>query len=1405
MSRKRQLVKIINKITKQVSKHFLSPIKKKIVWLLRTLFVTKRRRSSANAGFVLPTVAMVSVVVVLLSTAIVFRSFERAKNSGNVRVNEAVMNAAMPGIDRARAKLEQLLSDPALPRSTPTDLALYGVIKNSKYDFGDETRLRLAQDFNGTAGIQPSTTLEDDETLNTAWKFPVDTDNNGKFDSFTLYAIYFRSPTRDTSNQFDRARTPLDARTPPMDQSQIGGACAGAIGTSASLIGDSSWYKAGSNLAKSFFVYTVNVPIDALGTLLDDTKYETKASRGFSALEYQQDRERIPVNNKAVWFENDLEIAPGGELLLNGSIHTNGNLLAGTVVNGQIIYRQVSSKNSCYYEQENAKITVGGNLGTAGVNGDADTGALRMDLFRGYKVDPWTTDQTAPNASKIIIGGDTGHKSTTAGGGQTVSHNDAAYNERISKMKQEALDLCTTCAAATTVTALNTAVAAVGRYPEEIKDNFDSRVTLSTTDIDLETAQDILGEEIENYLRDRTRRVPFAEVAQAIPTAAEALGTYETAAAFTGTGEIEVPAEWREITTTNTGLTLNLDKLEATEPEKQSNDGTENYAGDRVLIGNNLPAFWKNSDNAYGTGQKFRQPVDSTTYWNSSDTPNEVRTRASQIQPQLSLGQTGRNQFWEEKAVEDDSANPLSNVGGLRVITGAGIYVDDDGLSGTGSFPRSADSLPPTLDTSFVGSSAGQMPAPLTFDAPLTAVSNIFVWPDTMPMSSPTSALTGDLLMRATAVYHFKDNAGTAQTPIACVSSYYDPTNNITAQNEPALTTSWINPSAADPTDPTTIGKSNNGIVYPPADRTSITTNLATLTRQARLVFPNGRIANEPLRKAIKKYTDNGSNFDNFTMENYSAVDTALCALSIINGATPAATPVVPHGAIREASFLDAREVKALQPLEDRLVGVVLEKGYRNDDNDSEREYNLDLEQRQPLEIRVTELDLGQLAATSIASTEYLLPKSGIIYATRDDALPDLSYATIEPGDLNDPQYQDKIKLFSQTDFKLDPTRRPNGIRLINGVNLARTGTNTATYDPSEKGLILASNLPVYIKGEFNLHKIPGGTTQIEEFTALETTANFYTRSGFNNNFACRPGRGACPTGATTGDLWRPSTVLADALTLLSGGFQDGFRSDGDYDLNDNAASIPKSNSPADVVNYFATNISSSWGGTAGSPNTKTSYNANGVTPIQRRAEFNEYLMEVCPKVPASTCDQDDPNDWKVFIRSDTTPRTATEVLNDFTTINIDGFVNDNLASGTTALPPFFDPDDPPDVDYSLYPRRVAFYRDGAGNLLDKDDAVIDAVAAAAGKLPVPIGIEDITFKVQKFPYGVGTPKPRLLATALWFQTSNSNTNPNTPASKRYAANLPLFLQSLPSGTQQPKLVPILQIYSPQGTPGTRY
>jgi hypothetical protein len=78
------------------------------------------------------------------------------------------------------------------------------------------------------------------------------------------------------------------------------------------------------------------------------------------------------------------------------------------------------------------------------------------------------------------------------------------------------------------------------------------------------------------------------------------------------------------------------------------------------------------------------------------------------------------------------------------------------------------------------------------------------------------------------------------------------------------------------------------------------------------------------------------------------------------------------------------------------------------------------------------------------------------------------------------------------------------------------------------------------------------------------------------------------------------------------------------------------------------------------------------------------------------------------------------------------------------------------------------------------------------------MGIDD-SGKLQKFPYGSTT--PRQVANALWFKTTDNSADP-TQGSK-YSANNPLFIQEMPANsTGQPLLVPILQIHSPDGSPG---
>ena len=1427
---------------------------------LKPLYLKKRRRS-IEAGFILPTVAVVSMVVVLLTAAMAIRSFDRARNASNVRVSQAAAEAAAPAIARAKVKIEALLRDPALPSRTPSTQALYNAIKyNSKFTFGDETRLKLGFDINKDDAITAdNTNIKNDETLTTAWRFPVDTNNNGRFDTYTLYGIYFRSPSIEEGD-FNRERNPLEARTPPIDVPVTNSRCADILGAGTEVLSN-GWYQSGNKLNKSFFVYTASVPITDNSDLGD--RFENLAGNtSFYALEYQQDRSLIPLNQYAVWFNDDLELSPSTDFRINGRIHTNGNLLVGGRNNATVRFYQVDSQDSCFYQPEDSKITVGGNVGNGSVSDTSDRNVVTIDLYSNN-----------PSNTNAQIGSN--NKSTEETGGEEIAYSDDVFNQRIALMKQAALEFCVE--AGRDCSELEPpeikTVLAINRYPDEVKNRFDRRLQESPS---LNTYT-VLTEELERYFRHRIRRVPYAE----IESNNDILDDYTQDNIFANLNTIEPPAAWREPTGTNTRLLLRTRQLEATSPEQQL-DGIERYLGDRIRVGNNLPAYWKDGNN-YVTAPRDRQLIAGTTWTIPNDKP---RYRSTQVQPFDNIEIAERDGFWEKQAATDS--------GGLRIITGAGIYRDRKDPNSR--IPAlQVDSFLPDISNRKLDSGE-DLPTPddrvRIAGQPIDKYT--LVWSDTMPMTGgdaemkePEKSPPPNLRMRATAVYHYTQSTGVNQIPIACVSSYYDPTNAITAKNGKFGTENgypWGTGGNALPYNNNPNGRSNNGIVYE-APYTSdndrireIGIYLLDLRSQAKMMFPNGRIVNQPLQNALKKLTTNITLEDPdrpLSISENAALDTAICALKILDGTIIPVNnnSIIPHGAIQEASFLDGREIRAIGS--DRITGenITISNSGLNSDRNSPR-YNLDLEQRQPLEIRVTDINLstGEIRETytdpekekvegitrkkidpSQIDSDYLLPNSGIVYASRDDALRDDSSVSNSSSDLNR-NTDDALavarlesQLLSPTDFKLDSTRRPNGIRLINGSDLSRDLDNR--YRAEEKGLILVSDLPVYVKGDFNLHKTPLGN-ELEPFQeTLDWTnwSNFYTRrlENLNPNFACRPGKAGCPD--RDGDTWRSSTIIADAVTLLSNSFRDGFRNQGDYDLNNNTA-IPASQQTTIASSQQATTegekvaqnrknngfwnnsfvTSSDWWDTNSNgnpyPNQKTtdsylsSYLANGVTPIQRRTNFPEYVMEICRKIPVESCTA---GDWKIGYdenddgRLDEREKNISNVEDDRQREANNG-VNravrrvDRLGAGTTARPAL-QPED------RRYPRRVAFLRQSGGTQQpnsqqpnsqqpnsqqpnnQQSNSQRPNSQTSSDKNPIPLGINS-DGRVQRFPYSdrkIPQQLPRSQPNALWFKTTSNTIDPTQGES--YSPNQPLFIQEISSG--QPLLVPVLQIHSPDGSP----
>jgi hypothetical protein len=1441
---KSKLSKVIVALLRRIAGVTRSGANRLMRAMLRSLMAMGRRANLPVAGFVLPTVTMVLLVVILLTIAITLRSFDRANTARNVRVNQQVLAAATPAIDRAKAKIQYLLEQ-TQDRGTPSDAELYFPIANpttpgsavrDSYTFGDEDRLRLKYDLDGEGGIiekdvnKSGFVIEENESINTAWRYPVDTNNDGKFDNFTIYGIFFRTPPRGkkapTLGDFTRKRQPLEARMPPQRKLKAG--CEQGGGTVASLAGDSGWYRIDGKLKKSFFVYTVNVPMTATDAAIDTNKYQAfNGTPSISALEYQQDQAIIPIANNAVAYEDDLDISPGPPLNLNGRVFTNSNLLVTGFNNPNTVKMyQVSSPDSCYYDQESSKIVVAGNV----VNGWSGNNTIKrpvdVHLFKEESLPAGGRSNFMSVDKKLEIKETTGESANNPS--LDVAYNNEAYTKRLNLLVEAQMGK-------------PIAPSNLANPDPQPNDPFSVRNKPATQN---------RKQALTEYFKQMLRKVPFAEVPlDGDATAGYGLSWSQPPATPPILGDKDTlrPIDkWNDPALTN--IKPEPDRLEATDPSKKPKE--EIFLGDRVVVGNNLPA--KRWDNTIQDFTKKPEVV-AGGKWNSKEAVDDKfpRTRSSQVTKLADVGATARDGFWEQEAARNPN-NPLDGNGGLRVITSAGVY------DRTNSFLP-----PPSWVDSTSGLTIGGTTPNQTYNDPATPATEQYpvVWPDSMPMSPlglgsqvynnvdgnwidwapgwsiptdisanlpPAVASTllpgivepstakkyakGDLRMRATVVYHYKDNPPAEgelnDKPLACVSSYYDPSNASTAKNISTGSLPDVSGEVGLGTRQAFIG-SNNGITYGPpkarpgASTLSAATGLlsggeAALDMQANLVFPDGRFANKPLRDALVK-ADTDRN-----LAEKAAIDSTNCAIEILKGSVPAPT-LIPNGAIQEVAFLNGREVKAIDrddwktnvneafTLSSPTTGIQKANLTGN--------YNLPLEEREPLEIRATQINLDKLRETKFEPDEYLLPNSGIIYATRDDALPDRSFRLgLAAGGID----ESSSATVSPTDSRLDPTRKPNGILLVNGKKLSRVPGSSATVADvvMEKGLTLASNLPVYIKDEFNLH-----SDKVEEFEQLLDWTTFYDRKKLNNNFACRPNDPRLGGNCTTADTWRPANILSDSITLLSKNYRFGFRNEGDFDLRNNAgaAAVMPRKQQGFYSNNFVTNGLSSGAfsnngnlvGTAGAGPTpltdanyannsnpvSSSYFNNFVTPVQRRGKFPEYLMEVCNKIPVSACTD---SDWYVNPLLSSPKRAHTNTTSA-------EFI---AGSGTTAIPPV--------AALQRFPRRVAFLRTDPNNTTP--DVRLDTPTT-----PKPLGISGTIV--------VSGPGTNLTANSLWFATTaTSGSNAVTYGSEKFPfvfnqarkdgsgselpklaeTSAPVYPLSAPAGTlaegSQPLLMPVLQI-----------
>lgn len=370
--------------------------------LLASLKARVDRRKIRERGFVLPVAVLIVLVLSLVTVGLLTRSTQRSIQTQVERAELTISRQLNAAIDRARAKIDNLIRDRRLPNSAPTDAQFTSALTNDgtavpaepsdPYTLPDERRFLLNYSALVPDPQDPSRRIQVRRQA-PAWWFLVDTDNNGLNDSVTVYTILYarRAPVEGQSglqgfeeniSDTERARR-LVMRGGPLQGSALAGCNDSPVNQTANPnVGD--WFQVGSSLQKPFQVYAVTLPIEGA----DST------TRAVSALQFQQDRRRDLLNKWGVFNRGDVEyfFTPGYNW--NGAIYAGGSLFFRYTANNLFRAFTISSEQSCFYmPPENSEITAYGELvaGAIGYAGQDASDTLIFDAHPGVADVPPST------------------------------------------------------------------------------------------------------------------------------------------------------------------------------------------------------------------------------------------------------------------------------------------------------------------------------------------------------------------------------------------------------------------------------------------------------------------------------------------------------------------------------------------------------------------------------------------------------------------------------------------------------------------------------------------------------------------------------------------------------------------------------------------------------------------------------------------------------------------------------------------------------------------------------------------------------------------------------------------------------------------------------------------------------
>ncbi len=1180
--------------------------------LWRNFFVAYRQRT--QAGFVLPVTVLMVVMMLLIVTSLMIRSYQRSQQVIGAFQTQQLQNAATPAVERAKAKLERMFSDLAggvytrtsgLPNESVIEEIL--LTSNSEtYTFSDEEWIQL--DTNGDGSPD----------RDAGWTFKTDANGDGDTedpeDLITAYTIVFRAtkPVNATTlktvdpklvgtnagditfqafdNEAEKADNLVVSNGPilPKPENTTAGACQVTINPDDPNRPEvNGWFSVSSAvMMKNFQVYAVSVPRGIASG---------QGNAALSTILYQQDRTFSGGNKWGAWFRNDIEINPGFDFVWNGAMHTEGSIFT-RPEKSEFRSFLISGENSCFYRPEtNSQITARGHFVNSLLWGSnsAFTGKVLVDRYSN----PIDSIELGNDSDSVL---------------------DSAISGNAADLALNALKILTQ----------NASQPRGSRTFAEIKDpTWDNQ--------NLKERVNILQESSPPPYVDDTYR------ADNIYGPKPGYGRPQKDA----TGEYTVIPD-QKIGSDLTDPTLIQDVPPVLAPESYGLDGywERRARGDgmRVIVGQRLDL-----GNAYGwqgTNDPLNPP-DAPIITNLSRQRRAQRDNLAAVQATLVYHNDSSSKGYEPVAVVATTVHPgtpttLENSATFEQSSLiSNVYTDFfygigtngwefDPTSATWNFtnPTGNAAMKNALSNlaNFAGDPDGAFPpkqesvGDIVHPHPYLTMWGNFSNLRRALTRSPASLADQTTIQTAAATL------GLLAYNVDYLQKFdYTSSSNSSLLSSLSATIGGFSSSLSGTTTPDEIiGQLTGGDAnlarlvhskeqvardrefgFAPGDSGECDATTGLLGSDPNLkylcssepkfpalyyLFPTAdhghigtqtSITNEDyLNSAYIQTVNSGSNLYK-AINNAAIADLALTprAINVTGWALPTANkpPNVTSNTNPVNTEWDL--VKTINGSTTTLKRVPVKDSAFFDG-------------REEMNVRALNLDLDLLRMNNVAGgSDTWLPTSGMIYAFREDAVREdaiarprrTTYSSYETSYLTNPGIMDANNLVDPpvyniatpgapsptpddtasigispkpVDFYADPDRRPYGFRIKQGNDLRRNNQNAVLA-----GLTLVSDNPVYIQGNFNGH---GSTNNLTELTRDATGPNdspFYNLNRANSGF-----------GNPDNDPWRPSEVLADAVTLLSNSFCDGSVEDA-YRLS----TLPNPNAgQTDLANRYGCRLS---------------------------------------------------------------------------------------------------------------------------------------------------------------------------------------------------------------------------------------